>query len=133
MGNGLVSRQLQPAGQKPRRMNCLLLHAQILTRLLISSRKSRRGPIYIFNFPGISPVLPASFCNALPVPRFEIYRLVHTYHCVRRIVMPARSTFFHFATKAAMLFGALFVVSVLLAAIPGHRVPATQSAPNNIA
>jgi len=41
--------------------------------------------------------------------------------------MPARSTFVHFATKAAMLVGALFVVSVLLAAIPGHRVPAIQS------
>jgi hypothetical protein len=41
--------------------------------------------------------------------------------------MPARSTFFHVATKAATLFGALFVVSVLLAAIPGHRAPATPS------
>jgi len=40
--------------------------------------------------------------------------------------MPARSTFIHFATKAAMLLGALFAVSVLLAAIPGHRVPAVQ-------
>lgn len=40
--------------------------------------------------------------------------------------MPARSTFVHFATKAAMLFGALFAVSVLLAAIPGHRAPASQ-------
>jgi hypothetical protein len=38
--------------------------------------------------------------------------------------MPARSTFIYFATKAAMLFGALFAVSVLLAAIPGHRAPA---------
>jgi hypothetical protein len=41
--------------------------------------------------------------------------------------MPARSTFIHVATKAATLFGALFVVSVLLAAIPGHRAPATPS------
>ncbi len=41
--------------------------------------------------------------------------------------MPARSTLVHFATKAAMLFGALFVVSVLLAAIPSHRVPVIQS------
>src|SRR5258708_594991 len=41
--------------------------------------------------------------------------------------MPARSTLVHFATKAAMLSGALFAVSVLLAAIPGHRVPAIQS------
>src|SRR5713226_8297742 len=41
--------------------------------------------------------------------------------------MPARSTLVHFATKAAMLFGALFVVSVLLAAIPSHHAPAIQS------
>jgi hypothetical protein len=41
--------------------------------------------------------------------------------------MPARSTFIHVATKAATLFGALFVVSVLLAAIPGHRAPAIHS------
>jgi hypothetical protein len=40
--------------------------------------------------------------------------------------MPARSPFFHFATKAAILFGALFLVSVLLAAIPAHRAPAVQ-------
>jgi hypothetical protein len=41
--------------------------------------------------------------------------------------MPVRSTFIHVATKAAILFGALFVVSVLLAAIPGHRAPAAPS------
>jgi hypothetical protein len=41
--------------------------------------------------------------------------------------MPARSTFIHVATKAAILFGALFIVSVLLAAIPGHRAPAAPS------
>ncbi len=40
--------------------------------------------------------------------------------------MPARRTLVHFATKAAMLVGALFAVSVLLAAIPGHRAPAIQ-------
>jgi len=37
--------------------------------------------------------------------------------------MSARSTFIHLATKAGILFGALFLVSVLLAAIPGHRAP----------
>jgi hypothetical protein len=40
--------------------------------------------------------------------------------------MSARSTFIHLATRAGMLFGALFVVSVLLAAIPGHRAPVAQ-------
>src|SRR6266852_2307178 len=38
--------------------------------------------------------------------------------------MPARRTFIHLAAKAGILFGALFLVSVLLAAIPGHRAPA---------
>ena len=37
--------------------------------------------------------------------------------------MSARSTFLHIAAKAGILFGALFLVSVLLAAIPGHRAP----------
>jgi hypothetical protein len=37
--------------------------------------------------------------------------------------MSARSTFIHLAAKAGILFGALFLVSVLLAAIPGHHVP----------
>jgi hypothetical protein len=41
--------------------------------------------------------------------------------------MSARSTFIHLATKAGILFGALFLVSVLLAAIPGHHAPAPQS------
>ena len=38
--------------------------------------------------------------------------------------MSARSTFVHLATRTGILFGALFLVSVLLAAIPGHRSPA---------
>src|SRR5467141_2064119 len=38
--------------------------------------------------------------------------------------MSPRSTFVHLATRAGILFGALFLVSVLLAAIPGHRTPA---------
>jgi hypothetical protein len=37
--------------------------------------------------------------------------------------MSARSTLLHIAAKAGILFGALFLVSVLLAAIPGHRAP----------
>src|SRR5713226_5788854 len=40
--------------------------------------------------------------------------------------MSARSTFIHLAAKAGILFGALFLVSVLLAAIPGHRAPAAH-------
>jgi hypothetical protein len=40
--------------------------------------------------------------------------------------MSARSTFLNLATRAGTLFGALFLVSVLLAAIPGHRAPAAQ-------
>jgi hypothetical protein len=35
--------------------------------------------------------------------------------------MSARSSFFKLAAKAGMLFGALFVVTVLLAAIPAHQ------------
>ena len=38
--------------------------------------------------------------------------------------MSARSTFIHLAAKAGILFAALFLVSVLLAAIPGHHAPA---------
>jgi hypothetical protein len=41
--------------------------------------------------------------------------------------MSARSAFIQLATRAGILFGALFLVSVLLAAIPGHRAPAAQS------
>jgi hypothetical protein len=41
--------------------------------------------------------------------------------------MSARSTFMHLATRATIMFGALFLVSVLLAAIPGHRAPAVPA------
>jgi hypothetical protein len=41
--------------------------------------------------------------------------------------MSARSTFIHLATKAGILFGALFLVTVLLAAIPSHRAPAAPA------
>jgi len=40
--------------------------------------------------------------------------------------MPARSQFAQLATKFGMLFGVLFVVTVLLAAMPGHHAPAAQ-------
>jgi len=41
--------------------------------------------------------------------------------------MSARSTFVHITTRAGIMFGALFLVSVLLAAIPGHRAPAAPA------
>src|ERR1700686_1366211 len=40
--------------------------------------------------------------------------------------MSARSSFLQLAAKAGMLFGALFVVTVLLATIPSHRPPVVQ-------
>ncbi len=41
--------------------------------------------------------------------------------------MPARSQFIQLATKFGMLVGALFIVTVLLAAMPGHHAPGVQS------
>jgi hypothetical protein len=41
--------------------------------------------------------------------------------------MSARRTLMQFATKTAIGFGALFLVGVLLAAIPNHRTPAVAS------
>jgi hypothetical protein len=41
--------------------------------------------------------------------------------------MSARRTLLHIAAKGGILFGALFLVSVLLAAIPVHRAPAASS------
>ncbi|HEV2194965.1 MAG TPA: hypothetical protein VGR55_05260 [Candidatus Acidoferrum sp.] len=41
--------------------------------------------------------------------------------------MSARSHFVQLATKFGMLVGAIFVVTVLLAAMPGHHAPGTQS------
>lgn len=40
--------------------------------------------------------------------------------------MPSRKTLLHLAAKTALLFAALFIVSVLLAAIPAHRSPLVQ-------
>ena len=42
--------------------------------------------------------------------------------------MSARSSFFKIAAKAGIMFGALFVVTVLLAAIPAHQQQALQVA-----
>jgi len=41
--------------------------------------------------------------------------------------MSARRTLLHLAAKAAMVFGAIFVLTVLLAAMPGHHAPVAQS------
>ena len=40
--------------------------------------------------------------------------------------MSARRTLVHLAAKAGMLLGAIFVVTILLAAMPGHHAPVTQ-------
>jgi len=42
--------------------------------------------------------------------------------------MSARRTLLHLATKTAMLIGAIFVVTILLAAVPGHHAPAQTPA-----
>src|SRR5258707_9807343 len=41
--------------------------------------------------------------------------------------MSARSRFMQLATKFSILVAALFVVTVLLSAMPGHHAPGTQS------
>ena len=41
--------------------------------------------------------------------------------------MPARSQFVQLTARFGMLVAALFIVTVLLAAMPGHRAPAVQS------
>jgi hypothetical protein len=41
--------------------------------------------------------------------------------------MSARSTLFHLAGKAGLVLGAIFVMTVLLAAMPGHHTPASQN------
>ena len=41
--------------------------------------------------------------------------------------MSARRTLLHLAAKTAMVFGAIFVVTVLLVAMPGHHAPAAQT------
>jgi len=41
--------------------------------------------------------------------------------------MPARSQFLKLATKFGMLVAAIFVVTVLLAAMPGHHAPGTET------
>jgi hypothetical protein len=41
--------------------------------------------------------------------------------------MSARRTLLHLAAKTAMVFAAIFVVTVLLVAMPGHRAPGVQS------
>ena len=47
--------------------------------------------------------------------------------------MSARSTFLHFVTKVGIAFATLFLVSVLLAAMPGHYAPLIGSAGNEAA
>ena len=41
--------------------------------------------------------------------------------------MSARRTLLHLAAKSAMVFGAIFVVTVFLVAMPGHHAPAAQT------
>ena len=42
--------------------------------------------------------------------------------------MSRRSQAVHFLTRAGIIFGALFAVTIVLAAIPGHRAPVVSSA-----
>lgn len=47
--------------------------------------------------------------------------------------MSARSSLIHLVTRASIALGALFLVGVLLAAIPNHHVPASQGVSANAA
>jgi len=47
--------------------------------------------------------------------------------------MSPRSTILHFVTKAGIAFAALFLVTVLLAAMPGHHAPAVSPASDEAA
>jgi hypothetical protein len=46
---------------------------------------------------------------------------------MRRILVSARTQLIHLAAKAGILLVTLFLVTVLLAAMPGHRAPGVQS------
>src|SRR5690349_21799107 len=80
--------------------------------------------IFKYQIPRCDTVRPDSFWQARHVQLTEIHEPRAAYYGLRRIVMSARSTLIYFAGKAGILFGALFLVSVLLAAIPSHRAPA---------
>jgi hypothetical protein len=54
-------------------------------------------------------------------------RIIEVREGCRRKNMPARRTLLHVAAKASMALGGLFVMTVLLAAMPGHRPPVTQN------
>jgi hypothetical protein len=44
--------------------------------------------------------------------------------------MAERSTIIHLVTRVGIFFAALFLVGVLLAAIPAHKQPAPEPAPS---
>jgi hypothetical protein len=74
-----------------------------------------------------NPVLSASFPleRGNSVPEISIHSLA--YHCCRRIRMSARSSLLHLAAKASLVLAALFAMTVLLAAMPGHHTTAVQN------
>jgi hypothetical protein len=74
-----------------------------------------------------NPVLSASFPleRGNSAPEISIHSLA--YHCCRRIRMSARSTLLHLAAKAGLVLAALFVMTVLLAAMPGRHTAAVQN------
>jgi len=60
----------------------------------------------------------------VPIPR-NLFRDASVLFSAGESQMSARNTAFQIAAKAGMLLGALFIVTVLLAAIPAHRPPVT--------
>jgi hypothetical protein len=72
------------------------------------------------------PVPAASFSAARPVLHDEILHLTETYHQLGGIFVSTLDRLIRLTARASILLGVLFLVTVLLAAMPGHRGPAAQ-------
>src|SRR4029077_13918822 len=69
------------------------------------------------------PVFSQEPCNVAA----EISIHSSAYYGLRRICMSARRTLVHLAAKTVMVLGAIFVVTVLLVAMPGHHAPSVYN------
>ena len=130
MGDGLVAGRLYAAGQCFGWMYRAFLHAGILAWGLRTKEFRHRGTesaagvrVRKKTCPFIELLAAQQRARRLKFPgtRFVL-------SSAGEILMSARSSIVHIVAKVGMLLGALFLFTLLLAALPAHRAPVQERA-----
>src|ERR1700676_4379802 len=127
VGNGFVAGRLYAAGELLCGLDGGFFHSAILAWRLQDKNFTTAGTgCTEFRAEGRTCPFVQFFAAQLRCRACNLFRSAYVLSSAGETLMFARGTVVQIAAKAGMLFGALLVFTVLLAALPAHRAPAPQ-------